>query len=86
MYYLVYIQTKYHKIGAKIRCFHLHFTAALGMLTEKYGEPETCIEKFQNSYVDDDSSKKHDTSVEGDINGDGEFSVSDLVLLQKWLA
>ncbi|MBR6623805.1 MAG: hypothetical protein IKK91_07960 [Ruminococcus sp.] len=26
-----------------------------------------------------------DKSIEGDINADGEFNVSDAVILQKWL-
>jgi hypothetical protein len=34
------------------------------MLTEKYGDPETCIERFQNDYVDDDSSKKHELGMD----------------------
>ena len=34
------------------------------MLTEKYGEPETCIEEFQNDYVNDDSSKKHELGMD----------------------
>ena len=35
-----------------------------------------------------DSSAKHGNSQEkvaGDVNADGEFSVSDLVIMQKWL-
>ncbi|MGN0630769.1 MAG: cellulase family glycosylhydrolase, partial [Ruminococcus sp.] len=32
-----------------------------------------------------DSSKKQPQSITGDINGDGSFTVSDIVLLQKWL-
>ena len=35
-----------------------------------------------------DSSAKHgntEEKVEGDVNGDGEFGISDVVLLQKWL-
>ena len=34
------------------------------MLTEKYGNPETCIEEFQRKYVDDDSSKKHELEMD----------------------
>jgi hypothetical protein len=34
------------------------------MLTEKYGEPKDCIEQFQESYADDDNSKKHELSMD----------------------
>jgi hypothetical protein len=34
------------------------------MLTEKYGEPEDCVEKFKNDYVDDDNSKKYELGMD----------------------
>lgn len=34
------------------------------MLSEKYGEPIDCVEKFQNDYVDDDNSKKYELGMD----------------------
>lgn len=34
------------------------------MLTEKYGDPTKCVEEFQNDYVDDDNSKKHELGMD----------------------
>lgn len=35
------------------------------MLTEKYGKPTDCVEKFQSSFVDDDNSKMHELKFDG---------------------
>ena len=34
------------------------------MLTEKYGEPEKCVEQFQTNDVDDDNSKMHELKMD----------------------
>ena len=34
------------------------------MLTEKYGEPSLCVERFDNSYVDDDNSRFHELRMD----------------------
>lgn len=34
------------------------------MLSEKYGEPKDCVEKFQNDFVDDDNSKKYELKMD----------------------
>ena len=34
------------------------------MLTEKYGKPEQVEERFQNDYIDDDNSKKHELGMD----------------------
>ena len=44
---------------------------------------DTVVRKFDNGAVD--YTFKLQKSVSGDINGDGIFSISDAVLLQKWL-
>ena len=35
------------------------------MLSEKYGEPKDCVEKFQHNYVNDDSSKMSELEMDG---------------------
>lgn len=35
-----------------------------GMLTEKYGSPESCTEEFQSEYVDDDSDRLHELKMD----------------------
>ena len=34
------------------------------MLTEKYGDPKDCGERFQSSYADDDNSKKYELEMD----------------------
>ena len=34
------------------------------MLSEKYGEPKDCVEKFQHDYVNDDNSKKYELEMD----------------------
>jgi hypothetical protein len=34
------------------------------LLTEKYGKPSDCVEKFQSHYVDDDGSKMHEVQFD----------------------
>lgn len=34
------------------------------MLSEKYGEPEDCVEEFQYSYADDDRTKLHELKMD----------------------
>ena len=34
------------------------------MLSEKYGEPKECVEKFQNDYANDNSKKKYELQMD----------------------
>ncbi len=34
------------------------------MLTEKYGDPKDCVEKFHSRYTDDDNSKLHEVKMD----------------------
>lgn len=34
------------------------------MLTEKYGEPKVCVEKFQNEYVEDDNNRMYEVKFD----------------------
>ena len=48
------------KWGDLERCY-LNYKS---MLSEKYGEPKDCVEKFQNDYANDNNSKKHELSMD----------------------
>lgn len=48
------------KWGDLERCY-LNYKS---MLTEKYGDPKDCVERFQNSYANDDNSKKCELEVD----------------------
>ena len=52
MYYMVYKQTNHHKIGTKIRCFHLFFPAAADMLVLRKQEKKQ-KEKRRNKKAED---------------------------------
>ena len=48
------------KWGDLERCY-LNYKS---MLTEKYGDPKDCVERFQSSYADDDNSKKYELKMD----------------------
>lgn len=48
------------KWGDLERCYSRYKS----MLSEKYGDPKDCVEKFQNDYINDDNSKKHELGMD----------------------
>ena len=82
------------KWGDLERCYSRYKS----MLSEKYGDPKDCVEKFQNDYINDDNSKKYELgmdrckyySIFNDANAfwrlrrDG-FAVQFIIVLQQEL-
>lgn len=66
------------------------FVTKDGKFSDEYTETEIMKKNYQSEYVitlDElpDFSTYLTNEVKGDVNGDGKFNVSDVVLLQKWL-
>ncbi len=79
--------------GAKWACFTTWnggFITANGQFSDEHTEADILIKDYQSEYVltlDElpDWDSQINEPVEGDVNADGTFNVTDLILLQKWM-